>query len=485
MRRGHCRCPNIQTYPDSLSATCRACSPTCKDCVSGSECTNCKPFALLTRSPPTAATGTCGCSGANERMNVLTGQCEFVPCAVPLCAVCESATQCATCVANAVLDSVTKLCSCPNTGYYSTGTECAPCHVKCLKCTGPTQNDCAACRSPSSIVGGTSIGQCIPPTRSTFSPTTGSVVPCHPRCDSCTGVYEKDCITCRTPISLPPGSVPLQMQSNGLCDCPTGYFYDGTTQACLLCYASCRSCTGPSASDCIECTDNMYLSSSKTCTPLPGFFKKPDKLSGICHQSCLTCSGSGSNNCLSCNSGASWSAGYCGCSGLFKLSATGFCYGCASRCMSCNSYSDNSMNTCASCVSPFTLTNKNTCEPSAGNYIQTTTGFTTLSTCQGDCQRCSITPYLCTVCLTGTGKILVPTISRCMYATNRIAPITVVNGTQVWIDTGHKSDSKQTTSTVDTCPNRFLECLFDGDVFIGLGCRRPTLTNGVVADLVN
>ena len=72
---------------------------------------------------------------------------------------------------------------------------------------------------------------------------------CHPTCNGCTGPDATDCIDCAAHL----------YEKNGICvdDCGDGHFYDG--QTCEKCDGSCFNCDGPDAKDCTECDSNKVI----------------------------------------------------------------------------------------------------------------------------------------------------------------------------------------------------------------------------------
>ena len=142
-------------------------------------------------------------------------------------------------------------------------------------------------------------------------------VPCDASCATCVGSTTDDCTAC-APTS------PFANESTwakGACvaDCtPLGKYANGT--ACAACDATCGTCFGPAATDCLSCTVEAYpFLHGATCVaacPDAGYYSDvaidaEQASCAACASSCLTCSGSASADCLTCPSGSYLDDGSC------------------------------------------------------------------------------------------------------------------------------------------------------------------------------
>ena len=99
---------------------------------------------------------------------------------------------------------------CPEQFYADEETrECNPCHVQCKGCTGPTDEDCIACKSLKTMPNmyetktrNTSksrcIGVCLNQHFETQDGFAKMCIPCHNQCDSCFGPTDQHCHDCKT-----------------------------------------------------------------------------------------------------------------------------------------------------------------------------------------------------------------------------------------------------------------------------------------------
>ncbi len=86
-----------------------------------------------------------------------------------------------------------------------------------------------------------------------------------------------------------------------ICD-PIGRYDDNSSLICPACHYSCRSCTGPSASQCIDCANTTFrtvLINSCVCNPRY-YDLSPNSICASCHYTCYTCSSGTSTTCLTC-----------------------------------------------------------------------------------------------------------------------------------------------------------------------------------------
>ena len=79
-------------------------------------------------------------------------------------------------------------------------------------------------------------------------------LPCDTSCKSCSGALPTDCLSCWD----------LAVLNNGICTCVEYHYYEELCNvpipcaappysSCRRCHFSCKSCSGPSESDCLSC----------------------------------------------------------------------------------------------------------------------------------------------------------------------------------------------------------------------------------------
>ena len=121
----------------------------------------------------------------------------------------ESVVRCHSCIDNFKYDMTSGTCSteCPLGKYYEKGSKsCLDCHSSCTSCNGPTQFECLACSTNSSIHG---VDSCNVPycmDNEYWVQNTEECKHCDPSCKSCTSGSSADCTSCRNGQILSDGS---------------------------------------------------------------------------------------------------------------------------------------------------------------------------------------------------------------------------------------------------------------------------------------
>ncbi|CAG9335917.1 unnamed protein product [Blepharisma stoltei] len=75
--------------------------------------------------------------------------------------------------------------------------------------------------------------------------------------------YTGNCVSCRPHAHL----------DSGKCVCDTGYSWDTVTESCILCYSSCKSCTGVNFYECTTCISGNYLVNGLCLSYCPSGYK--------------------------------------------------------------------------------------------------------------------------------------------------------------------------------------------------------------------
>ena len=165
---------------------------------------------------------------------------------------------------------------------FISGPACLACDSSCQTCSTQSATSCTSCYSGTYLL--PSNDSCVSCNVAGYYPntTTQQCTSCDSSCQTCNSSNATSCLSCKTGTYLLP--------SNNSCVACTvaGYYQDATSQQCLACSSSCKTCSGPTSSDCLSCNSTYNL------------------LNGTCYQcdsSCKTCSGPSSTDCLSCPSG--------------------------------------------------------------------------------------------------------------------------------------------------------------------------------------
>ncbi|KCV69785.1 hypothetical protein H696_03230 [Fonticula alba] len=265
--QGQCllACPD-GFWPDHLELKCAACSAACASCSSSDFCIVCKP-------------------GWFRRSD---GQC--IRCDAS-CASCHGLDSCLTCQPGLVFlqtaEQVDSLCgrTCPP-GELPGASRCVKCDDSCGLCAvGPSQ--CVACAEGHRWASG-------PPRPG----GTGSCVPCHPGCASCTS---GSCHACG-------GGLLLTRQGDCVAVCPAGTY--GTDESCQPCDVSCATCVGGQADQCASCAAGLALAevadgvgSCRSTCPTGEYHDVPSGSCMPCDAACATCNGPSDRDCWRCASG--------------------------------------------------------------------------------------------------------------------------------------------------------------------------------------
>ena len=221
--------------------------------------------------------------------------------------------ECITCIENASHDKY-KACVCDD-GW--TGTLCninsltqRGCDSVCNGCSGPTSYDCIECTTNA---GRNIYGQCecVPFYRgSDCSIYTGDGnVECDPLCGTkgCSGPLASDCLDCIHNASF---------DVQGRCACDRGFSGANCTTYTLnmadvhydSCAPKCRGCRGPGVTECFECVDNASKDSFGACVCQSGYSGDDCSIGhkdygGLCSPKCIEsagCTGSTDKDCVRC-----------------------------------------------------------------------------------------------------------------------------------------------------------------------------------------
>ena len=134
---------------------------------------------------------------------------------------------------------------------------CTPCHDTCLRCKGPTAEDCLECDYElSKIPPAVSLkGHCTVPCEDRMNYvdfSDGMCKKCHETCEQCVGPTEADCLICADATKR---IYPQIEGYPGQCvtPCLEHKFWNGTH--CDDCDGTCDKCMGTGADKCISCPD--------------------------------------------------------------------------------------------------------------------------------------------------------------------------------------------------------------------------------------
>ncbi|EAR95046.2 TNFR/NGFR cysteine-rich region family protein (macronuclear) [Tetrahymena thermophila SB210] len=384
-------CP-IGTYSNisvTLGNICSACHSSCTSC-SGPNSNNCLSCSgtLYFDSSNNTCTSICP-DGTYQDSSSNCSQCNST------CATCEgSASFCKSCSGTLFLDESTNSCNptCPQGTYQNAiGNICTVCDPTCTTCSGPNSNDCLSCSTTFYFNANqkTCVESCPPQTYANAASNICSS--CNSSCLACNGPASNNCIQCSNSLYL--------NQSSNQCVsiCPQGTFPDGSTNICSKCDLSCFTCSGPSSSNCLSCSGSLFLSTSgnecKNSCKTNEFQNNANNQCTPCDSSCLTCNGNLNTNCLSCSDplflqqSSSTCIQKCDSNQYGQITPQRTCLVCDSTCATC---SGPNQNNCLSCSgSKYLDLSTNQCVTQCPSGTFNDNSNNKCSPCNTDCKTCS------------------------------------------------------------------------------------------------
>ena len=348
LRNGQCVCPTGY-YLTTSPLGCSPCDSTCKGCSGplSTQCTSCNNNLMLFG-------GQCQCP-AQTYYDSATSSC--LACS-SLCKTCTgpNSSQCSSCKNNlALLTTPTGACGCTGSTYFDSSTQtCKSCDYTCDTCSGLSANQCTGCASGLTLTSGQCLctgGGCSCPSGTYFESTSETCQPCDPTCATCTGPSSSECSSCRADYTYIPNYCQCGTSS---CSCPSGTYFDAVSSTCLKCNSLCVECVGFGSNQCTSCpADQVLAVNPGSCGCPAGTYKSSSSYCLSCDETCGSCSGPSSTQCLTCKSGLSFYGSYCVCpAGSYFDLSTGTCQSCDSTCQTC---SGPELNQCLTCPSGMDL----------------------------------------------------------------------------------------------------------------------------------
>ncbi|XP_006812277.1 proprotein convertase subtilisin/kexin type 5-like, partial [Saccoglossus kowalevskii] len=366
------RCPRGYYAPD-LHHRCRYCDSTCNTCngPSSADCLTCADGMFLVEDRGVCKSE-CGEGYFEDSERKMCVACH------PRCTRClYSADYCLSCKTGMKLQGSECIVSCPAQMYQTEENTCRSCHESCDSCTGSFETDCLSCAIGYLHQDGLCINSNVCED-GYYKAWEAECLSCHSTCETCNGPSEEDCLSCKQRKT----SFHLQ---DGRCiaNCPRGEFLDGDD--CTPCHMTCATCHGTREDQCYECEYGLFLKNNSTCVGECG--EKNYGLNGecrSCHSSCLRCRGGQPTDCTQCKDSKYLLEGICvdHCStGYYGDEETGNCLPCDESCFTCIG---PRYNECIECPDS---------EASIEGKCQH------LPDCHGDCKSCDQDdPNLCNSC---------------------------------------------------------------------------------------
>ena len=359
---------------------CYPCDATCLTCTGAgsSDCLTCQSARFFINDQ-------CLCYDGNY--SFADGSCGLCDASCSTCSL--SPTNCTTCSANMTLLNSQCISSvCALDSYISSSGNCASCSLYCQTCNGSEAYNCLSCFPGMHVPGGYGYCQCIDGTYlSSISPNL-TCAACNSNCATCTEMASI-CTSCANGLVL--------NSSTRTCSvCPSGtYFSNG---ACLTCYPKCDTCLGPLESDCITCKQGMNFT-NQACVSSPGYYWDLANVTlSLCDLNCLTCFGS-IMNCSSCSSDKTLDpvTNTCNCGNeTFYDKTSGKCLNCDSSCLTCDG---TGVSNCLTCKDPSKNLAFGQCMTTCPDgYFADSNHVCQM--CQKICKKCQ-SSTICNICVDG------------------------------------------------------------------------------------
>ncbi|EAS04209.2 zinc finger lsd1 subclass family protein, partial (macronuclear) [Tetrahymena thermophila SB210] len=275
---------------------CQTCHSSCKTCdgATSNNCLSCEAPDLFYQKGSKTCSDTCQLNQFKNTSNQECTSCHTT------CASCSGPqnNQCLSCSGALFLFENQCIPDCPENYFKNTlNNQCTLCHANCLTCNGSGSNNCLSC-SPSSLLD-LSSHQCVSECSSNqYSDTIlNQCKQCDSTCLTCDGSGINSCLSCLGPNLF------YQADSKSCVTiCRPNQFQDAINQLCSSCDPSCKTCSGPSSSNCLTCSRGLILHDNECINSCPEqfYYDVVNDICSPCNSKCLTCSGSGSDNCLSC-----------------------------------------------------------------------------------------------------------------------------------------------------------------------------------------
>ncbi|KAM3127348.1 hypothetical protein pb186bvf_020548 [Paramecium bursaria] len=336
--------------------------------------------------------------------------------------------QCVTCPPTRTLNQVSighKSCDCNIRYYEVTGeSQCSACHYTCETCSGSFDLDCLTCNASRQIP--TSACPCIANYNDLFGTLNDcqlNYFPCHLSCLTCFGSSANQCFDC------PSGSFRIFNNTNQTCDCPAGYNSDQTICA-YICDITCLTCSGPFYTDCLTCNIDVRQLLGSTCLCNNGTNDKlnpPTCVADITNPSCydiyvLTCFGNANNEALSCDYSLDRilsNNNICVCNdGFYNYVTNDTCLQCNPSCKTCNQSSRQNCLTCDATKNRVAIIDASNQCPCITNYNDKLNVdeacVSDLTTCYYSCLTCyGIANNQCLTCPLSSFRTLNADIWEC------------------------------------------------------------------------
>jgi proprotein convertase subtilisin/kexin type 5 len=219
-----------------------------------------------------------------------------------------------------------------------------------------------------------------------FANVSSGCAPCAASCGTCFGPAADQCLSCRAT-----GDLGFLANSSCVAECANGTYVTevGGQVTCQDCHPSCETCGATGSAACLTCpaTGTPLYDGGACVAACP-----PNKVASggacvACHATCATCSSALHVACTSCPYGTVFSAGQCTASCATGLYLAEGCLPCDASCAACYGTASN-CTACSTVDSSYRYKHEATCGAAcpAAYYADSSA---TCQPCDGTCAECS------------------------------------------------------------------------------------------------
>ncbi|KAM3140819.1 hypothetical protein pb186bvf_007046 [Paramecium bursaria] len=284
-------------------------STRCQTCVNNliNGCVTCPLSSFRTYD---SSNWQCPCD--NNYTDIGNALCVLVQACNFKCQTCDPANgmKCYSCPLSSYRELVINSCICQN-GYYDTGVlECQLiqqyCHPRCLTCFGSSDQQCITCLNTRTLLISGQSQQCICNQGTQELSVTYKCVAqiqnnfCYPLCQNCLGTSQNQCFSCINDTNV-------ILQNESTCQCKENYNNVLNSSLCQInainCDQTCNTCyLENSFNSCLSCRESdKRLLTQNQCLCISHYYDAGDQQCQACHYSCFDCFDSNKSSCLSCD----------------------------------------------------------------------------------------------------------------------------------------------------------------------------------------
>ncbi|EAS06674.2 zinc finger lsd1 subclass family protein (macronuclear) [Tetrahymena thermophila SB210] len=224
---------------------------------------------------------------------------------------------------------------------------CQQCDSSCKSCDGPNSNNCLSCQAPN-LFYQQNLKTCVENCNSDQFKNKNDQIcsSCDPSCTTCAGPSSTDCLSCSGDLFL--------FQNQCIQNCPDQYYNNVQNNQCMPCDPTCYTCNGSASNNCLSCSQKTFLDpNSNKCVSQCSLNYYPDENSNQCrpcYTTCQECNGPSESDCLTCKQGLVFQDNQCikKCKDSYYENLNHICQKCDSSCQTCTGPSESECTSCPS-----------------------------------------------------------------------------------------------------------------------------------------